>query len=319
MKDPEPFFYSFCFRFAKLFLPSFVFMKPIHLVVPSSQYPRDWFKFINDSLDYVGTSDNVIIDFNIVNFLETDDFVVLACLIECFFIENAKISFIGGTKKFNAHLNNIKFKNYWSENFDRSAFTLSRNNSTLCLWKISQNQSFTYSMFAKKHFSKMFLNDKDLVPVASNLEEVFNNIFDHSESHISGYVITQYYPNKNKLSFSVCDFGLGIPYTVNKYRKDNNKKPIDDCDALFRAIKPGFSVKTKSHNRGFGLDNIVSFVEANNGYIQIISNNGGLQKKTGGDYKLGTTNFNFSGTLIKVNVDTTYFNEVDETEEIYDF
>lgn len=288
------------------------------LKVPASQDPVEWFAFIKESLEEVDDTTNVIVDFNNVNFLDTDDFVVLACLIESFSSEGSRVSFINGTDKFNSHLSNIKFKQYWDDNFDREMFTVSFNKSTLCLWKISEGMIYSYSMYAKKYFRDTFMNDKDLVPLALNLEEVFNNIFDHSGSPISGYVITQFFPYRNKLSFSVCDFGVGIPTSINQFRIINNKKPIEDWDALNRSVRPGFSVKSNPHNRGMGLDNIISFTEANNGMLRIISNDGYFEKKAGNNYNIGHVDFGFSGTLIKVTIDTNFLNEMDISEEIYD-
>lgn len=188
-------------------------MASLTLTVPSSQKAEDWFSFINESLELNQGVSQLIIDFNDVKFLDTDDFVVLACLIESFYIDGAAISFSGGTPGFNMHLFNIKFKEYWTEEFDRNKFTLSRNHTTLCLWKISRDMIYGYSKYAREYFSR-FAQTKDLIPLASNIDEVFNNVFDHSKSPVTGYIITQYYPKNKKLSFSICDFGIGIPTSI---------------------------------------------------------------------------------------------------------
>ena len=119
--------------------------------------------------------DVLIIDFNNVRFLDTDDFVVLACLIESYYINNCEIRFEGGTDSFNSHLFNIRFKEYWKSGFDRGTFTLSKNKTTLCLWKISKDMIYSYSMYAREYFER-FAKNKDLIPLASNMDEVFNNV-----------------------------------------------------------------------------------------------------------------------------------------------
>jgi hypothetical protein len=295
-------------------------LKKLTLKVPSSKEAKDWFFFVNKSLEYFDSNINELtIDFNYISFLNTDDFVVLACLIESFYNESCSIKFIGGTEKFNAHLDNIKFKNYWNYGFNREKFTLSHNKSTLCLWKISNEMIYSYADNAKKYFKNTFLNDKDLVPLASNLEEVFNNIFDHSNSPIDGYVITQYFPIKKKLSFSVCDFGVGIADSINNYYNNENKAKIADWKALLKSITEGFSIESTPQNRGMGLSHLIDFTESSNGELTIISNNGYLSKRSNKNYSVGVSNFNFRGTLIKVEVDTNTFDEYDENEEIYEF
>ncbi len=293
-------------------------MSSYKIVVPFSQQPKDWFKFIHETLEHDGKYDEIVIDFNQVGFLNTDDFVVLACLIETFYHENCKVLFIGGTDKFNAHLDNIRFKEYWKEGFDRESFTISRNRSTLCLWKICKSRIYSYSQHANDYYRNTFIKGKDLLPLSSNLDEVFNNIFDHSQAEIS-YIITQYFPQKKKLSFSICDFGIGIPSSINNYRKKNNQKPIEDYDALRTSLELGFSIKSSPRNRGMGLYNIIELTDSSNGSLTMISNNGVLHKEANGMIQMGNSGFNFKGTLIKVVVDTETFEQLDEEDNVYDF
>jgi len=294
-------------------------MKKYILKVPISQDPLDWFNFVNQNLAIKSKLDYLTVDFNNIDFLETSDFVVLACLIETIHNENCEVTFIGGTKKFNKHLNNIKFKVYWNKGFNREQFTVSRNNTTLCLWKISEQRIYSYSDYAKKFFRDTFFNMKDLVPFAQNLQEVFYNIFDHSQSPISGYIISQYYPRDKKLAFSVCDFGIGIPTTINNYLLKKSKPVLNDEDALLMALERGFSIKSKSNNRGWGLNNILDFTEASNGLLEIVSNNGVVAKEANKKVVSGISQFNFKGTIIRVTVDSKTFEYLDEDDFISEF
>ncbi|MFN2260615.1 MAG: hypothetical protein ABR595_00935 [Psychroflexus sp.] len=292
-------------------------MKKYILKVPSSQKADDWFSFIRNSLKHTEDVNHLIVDFNNVKFMDTDDFVVLACLIESFFVNGCDVKFVGGTEGFNNHLYNIKFKEYWKEEFDRNKFTLSKNKTTLCLWKISESMIYSYSMYANKYFER-FAKDKDLVPLASNIDEVFNNVFDHSKSPITGYIITQFYPKNNKLSFSICDFGVGIPTSIKSYEVEQ-KTEIEDWKAILKSLEKGISVNSTPRNRGFGLNNLLEFTESSNGRLLIISNNGIVEKKSNKMYSAGKTEFNFSGTLIKVEVDLNTFEEKDDSDQIFDF
>lgn len=292
-------------------------MKEYVLKVPSSQQLDDWFRFVSESMKNTDDVDLLIVDFNEVRFMETDDFVILACLIESFYIKNCKISFVGGTDGFNNHLFNIKFKEYWKVGFDRSKFTLSYNSTTLCLWKISENMIYSYSMYAKEYFER-FTDNKDLVPLSSNMDEVFNNIFDHSKSPVTGYIITQYYPKNNKISFSVCDFGIGIPTSINNADVQDIKE-MEDWKAILKSLERGFSINSTPRNRGFGLNNILELTESSNGKLLIISNDGIVEKAAGNVYRAGNVGYDFSGTLIKVEVDLNTFVEKDDSDEIFDF
>ncbi|MBE7653949.1 ATP-binding protein [Tenacibaculum finnmarkense] len=288
------------------------------LNVPSSQTANDWFSFIECSLENIDGVNELIVDFNNVKFLDTDDFVVLACLIESFYIHNCNVQFTGGTPGFNHHLYNIKFKEYWKDGFDRCKFTLSNNQTTLCLWKVSSDMIYSYSQYAKEYFER-FTDNKDLIPLASNIDEVFNNIFDHSKSPITGYIVTQYYPKTNKISFSVCDFGIGIPKSINNSLESRGEAKIEDWKAILKSLERGFSINSTPRNRGFGLNNIFELTETSNGELLIISNKGIVQKKARKMYQTGESNYNFSGTLVKVEVDLNTFEEKDNFDEIFEF
>lgn len=291
------------------------------LKVPTNQNSEVWFQFINSELIITHNSrtfENVIVDFQNLSFLFTDDFVVLACIIELFHQKGSEIIFNGGTEKFNKHLDNIKFKRYWEPGFNREEFTIGNNHSTLCLWKINKERIEPYAKFAQSYFEENFLKNKNLLPIGANLSEVFNNIFDHSQAEIS-YIITQYFPNKKLLSFALCDLGIGIPTSVNSYLKSENKEVLADWVAIELATTLGFSVKSIPQNQGRGLDNLMSMVKSLKGELLIISNDGILTYDTEKGVMIGTDNYNFNGTLIKVIINEKYFETDDKEEEIWGF
>ena len=97
------------------------------------------------------------------------------------------------------------------------------------------------------------------------------------------------------------------------------EKPLDDWKAILKSLERGYSIKSTPRNRGFGLNNILELTESSNGRLQILSNTGVVEKRSGEMYRGGNVNFNFSGTLVKVEVDLNTFVEKDDTEEIYEF
>lgn len=287
-------------------------MNSLKIFVPNDENPISWFLFINDSLKKVNLAFEIlIVDLNTIDFLGTDDIVVLACLLDSFLNAEKKIEFINGSDKLLMHLENIKFQNYWDCAFNRDKFTVTNNATTLCLWHISPSMITDYTTYATRYYNGIF-KDKDLVPLSSNLTEIFNNIFDHSSSSVNGYVITEYFPKTKILSFSVCDFGIGIAESLNKYYRDHNKSILEDYDAIKECLITGVSTHSTPQNRGFGLGNVLDFTEEFNGSLSIYSNNGFLQKNAKEEYKLANTNFNFLGTLIKVEISTLDLEEMDD-------
>src|SRR5690606_3994223 len=270
-------------------------MSSLTITIPNDQNPSSWFSFINDSLKKVNLKfDILIVDFNSVTFLDTDDIVILACLIDSFYNSGKEIKFINGQDSLLEHLDEIKFKKYWNPNFNRDKFTVTNNTTTLCLWHISKDMIVDYTTYATKYFKNIF-KDKDLIGLSLSLTEVFNNIFDHSCSNINGYVITEYFPDTNILSFSVCDFGIGIAETMNKYYLSKREPKVTDSEAIKNSLITGVSSYSTPRNRGFGLGNVLDYTEELGGQLTIYSNNGLLLKVSKEEYYLENTNFNFLG------------------------
>jgi hypothetical protein len=174
-----------------------------------------------------------------------------------------------------------------------------------------------YSHHAKQYYESNFINGKDLISFSSNLSEIFNNIFDHSKSSINGYIITQYKKSIKQLSFSVCDFGIGIADSLNNYYISKGQKKIEDSQTLRNSLDYGVSSFSTPKNRGFGLSNVLDFIETFDGKLSIYSNNGHLYKEYDSDFFLMETNYNFKGTLIKVEVDTRKFDLIEEDDSVY--
>ncbi len=295
-------------------------MSKLTIKVPVHFYPKKWIEFINKArvLDLSNT-DTVEFDLSRSAFIQPSELVLIACLIEEFKLKNKiQVTFINGSSTLNSHLDNIKFKKYWNNNFNRDNYTNCNNSSTLGLWKISQNIIDVYGRMAQAYFRKAYLPDKDLLMLSSNLVEVFNNIFNHSYSLISGYVLTQFFPKLCIIKFSVCDFGVGIPHSVNEFLSSEGKSTLDDCSAIIKSLERGFSIRSIPQNAGFGLSNVLDFTENCNGTLTIISNKGFVQKNAGEDFHRFDCDY-FHGTLIQVQIDTNSLDEFDPDDEIYDF
>lgn len=279
----------------------------------------DWMNLINESLEYKNSVENLIVDFGDYEFVATEDFVVLACLIEEFYQNGCKISFVGGTRTLNKYLENIRFKLYWEKGYERDVYTNLKIGEVIPLWKISNSMIDSYANYTNDFFRREFLKKKDLIPLSANLKEVLNNIFDHAGSENTGYVLTQYYPQNDILSFSICDFGIGIPSSVNDFRKKQGKASITDQQAIIKAISLGFSAQSTIQNRGMGLNNLSESIKALDGTLAIISNNAFYNMNQGKIIVRDNNLINFKGTLIACDIPINNLDDFDESDSIYSF
>jgi anti-sigma regulatory factor (Ser/Thr protein kinase) len=103
------------------------------------------------------------------------------------------------------------------------------------------------------------------------LQEIFNNIEDHSHQKLA-CVFAQHYPANSEIKLAISDFGVGIPFNIKKLEPS-----VNDARALELAVKEGYSTKSWPRNRGAGLDILTQLVvNTNRGRIYIHSNYGKL-------------------------------------------
>lgn len=199
--------------------------------------------------------------------------VSLACLLEEYYLNNINIQFIeGGNIELTEFLSAVNFFTYWTTDRYINNYIPARINTTLSLWKISEEMISGYASQAQKYFEGNYLHNKNLLPLATALSELFLNISDHSKSNISGFCLTQYYPNVGKIKFAVCDFGIGIPSSIKNYLNNKKESGITDTDCLLKAFEFSFTTQSTPRNRGFGLDTIKTIIQSNNGMLRVISN-----------------------------------------------
>lgn len=263
----------------------------------------NWVKFINDNRLSGIYPGKVIIDFSNADFLEPFHITSIACLIEEYHIAGCKIEFVIPNGKVGKYLYNIRFNEYWESEFDRNAYTETLKQTTLCLWKVDKQLIGQYSISASEYYRNNYFVDSNLDMVSISLGEIFNNIYDHSKSAVTGYVLTQYYPKLNQLQTCICDFGVGIPTSLNEYNKMKGKLEFPDNKALEEAFKWGVSSLSKPHNRGFGLDTLRSCIVNNKGSLKFLSNFAQYELNQNGENSYNK-NICFPGTLIVIKLDT---------------
>lgn len=261
----------------------------------------------------------LVVDFSQASFLQPFHLVSLACLIEEFYQRGAQIEFIKGGFGLNKYLENIKFYSYWTEGFDRDRFTHTKIDTALCLWKVNQEMIDSYANQAKEYFERNFFSEKNLESLSIPLKEVFNNIYDHANSPVSGYVLTQYYPNLGEIRTAVCDFGVGVPTKINEMWQKSGKARLTDEDALRAAFRRKVSSKSTPRNRGLGLFYLLSNVNYLKGSLTLYSNSALLNYDASNGTRMYKSNQSFRGTLINLNLKTEFLPELEEEIEDEEF
>lgn len=192
-------------------------------------------------------------------------------------------------------------------------------NTTIPLQKVTYENSHQWlsATFIPWLASRLGIKISTLTNVEMCMGEIFNNIIDHSTENI-GCIFAQHYPNKNKVTISIADFGVGIPVSIRRVNPD-----VNDALALELAIKEGFSSRSTPRNMGAGLHTLIqNVVNGLFGTVDLYSGYGILQTKRINDnisVTSGTTEGYYPGTFLDINFDTTILIEEDQYEEEEEF
>lgn len=103
------------------------------------------------------------------------------------------------------------------------------------------------------------------------LGELIRNVIEHSEAKNGAFVTVQYVARKKKLSVGICDTGVGLRASLERYHM-----PVDDLDAIRLALTPGVSGTTlrsggTGDNAGAGLYIVKSIVKMARNYFVVYS------------------------------------------------
>ena len=181
----------------------------------------------------------------------------------------------------------MRIRKYWQG--DEDEVFSSPEQKPFNLWRIVERYSTNYSIALNQYFERTFFDGKDLSALNSCVAELFQNIIDHAEADGNAFFAITYKQANRQLEIAICDFGVGIPYTLQK-------KYPNSCEALRNSLVCGVTAGTKKHNRGFGMDNIISTLSEND-CIRIASNDAFLEKSNQ-EERISSLPYNFMGTLI---------------------
>lgn len=177
---------------------------------------------------------------------------------------------------------------------------------------ISMNE---YILKTQEYF-KVFCEGKDLGMLNLCLSELINNVYNHSFSSIGAYVFCQYYPKSDEIKLAVADLGIGIPMSVNAYRIEQKEESLSSKDCVVWALKENNTTKSIPQNLGKGLDNVKSFMKANNLNWKLYSENVLVNAYSSGlKYEENPIVF-FKGTIAQLTIKPGNLPNIDIQEEI---
>ena len=174
------------------------------------------------------------------------------------------------------------------------------------LWRIIETEKDLYAKNVERYFKNNFFKGKDLSVISLSMIEAYYNVFDHAEANGNAFSLIKYDKDSELLHVAVCDFGKGIAKSVRDFTPDIT----NDKDALLKSIEADFTVGSKSHNKGKGLDNILSCSSV----VRIFCNNALLLKSDAG-IRIFDVDFHFFGTLIYLKIDLSLTEDEEILEE----
>ena len=110
-----------------------------------------------------------------------------------------------------------------------------------------------------------------LTAIEWSVNEITDNVLNHAQSPVGGFVQVTNHSRREQIEFSVCDAGLGIPATL----RSHNPKLSTDQEALEKAIQEGVT-RDKSVGQGNGLYGTWRISQLSGGRFELYSGNASL-------------------------------------------
>lgn len=145
--------------------------------------------------------------------------------------------------------------------------------------------------------------------IVEAIYEIFVNAQIHSETKFI-YTCGQFFPNKNRIEFTIVDTGIGFKEKVNNRFNSN----LEAYQAIEWAVRDKNTTK-QGITGGIGLAVLKEFIEKNKGKMQIVSGDGFYQFDSMG-IETKTFNGSFPGTIVNLQFCTNDFNNYSLAEEI---
>ena len=129
--------------------------------------------------------------------------------------------------------------------------------------------------------------------------EIFSNSVIHSRTELGIFSCGQFFPARDRLTFTVADLGVGIRQNIEDYLGVN----FSPEEAIVWATEGRNTTKRGDIPGGLGLKLLCAFIDLNKGCIRIVSDAGYWQRINGNTITT-TLSHPFPGTVVSVEINT---------------
>ena len=129
--------------------------------------------------------------------------------------------------------------------------------------------------------------------------EIFSNAVSHSRTEFGIFSCGQFFPNKNKLDFTIADLGIGIRQNI----KEILGLELSWEKAIIWATEGNSTTRRDNLPGGLGLKLLCDFIDLNDGSIQIVSNAGYWHRKNR-EIATEQLKYPFPGTVVILELNT---------------
>ena len=143
------------------------------------------------------------------------------------------------------------------------------------------------------------LERKNLAALEWSVNEITDNVLNHSASKIGGLVqVSTFQARRKRVEYIVADAGVGIPTTL----RGSRLQIASDADALDQAIREGVT-RDPAFGQGNGLFGSYQICSHSKGFFQLESGHGKLVFTERAGLHISTEKIPFDGTLVAAQVD----------------
>jgi len=126
------------------------------------------------------------------------------------------------------------------------------------------------------------------------IQEVTQNVVDHSRSPIGGVMSARYFSEPNEVRVGIVDRGIGIGAALRTRYPDTASSYL----ALSRVIGGGYSSYSRPNNMGLGVSNLFSLVRHAHGRIAVFSGDAVAESHAASPPTIESLDFAFPGTAV---------------------
>jgi anti-sigma regulatory factor (Ser/Thr protein kinase) len=290
---------------------------PITVRLPRQFSRQSMYGLIEAAIAIDGTPRGAVIDFDFsgLEFITPDGVTALCNLIEYLKANGVGSSFVGyeGLGAAIRYLDDCGIFNRYTGNALRVGCT--GRATTIPYAVVSPEESHAHLDFTVSPWlaAALAVTEESLSAFRASIRELFTNIQDHSTQNIGGMHI-QHFPNRNIVSISVSDFGIGIPAAIRTRFEIEG-----DADAINHALIEGVSTRDPPRHSGAGLAYLVrSVAGGNRGHVNIYSNGGQVVCFPGRDgprYIARDAPGDYPGTLVALDLRTDTIRDIGQERE----